>query len=87
MNITNTFLDLRPVVERAASSFGKVAILYRTALGDSDDLCFRSNWAVIADPSIRQTMPDLFRAGEVLAPHPGFRVWTDDFSSLWGILY
>ncbi len=68
MNITNTFLNLRPVVERAASSFGKIAILYRLKPEDDDDLCFRSNWVVVADPSIRQTAPNLFRAGEVLAP-------------------
>jgi hypothetical protein len=44
------------------------------------------SWVVVADPPIRQTMPNLFRAGEVLAPHPGFRMWTDDFASLWEIL-
>ena len=87
VNITNTYLDLRAVIERAAASFGKLALLYRLQPDDDDFLCFTSSWVIVADPSIRQTAPNLYRAGELLPPHPGFRLWTDDFSSLWGILY
>ena len=87
VNITNTYLDLRPVVERAASYFGKLAIYYRFTPDDDDFLCYTSSWIAIADPSIRQTAPDLVKAGEVLAPRRNFRMWTDDFSSMWGILY
>ncbi len=87
MHITNTFLDMRPVVERAATSFGKMAILYALKKSEDDDTCFRSSWVVVADPSIRETSPELFRAGQVLTPYPAFRMWTDDFSSLWGIFY
>ena len=28
MNISNTYLDLEPVMERAAAAFGKVALVY-----------------------------------------------------------
>jgi hypothetical protein len=87
VNITNTFLNLAPVVERAAASFGKIAIHYHLEPNDDDFLCFSSNWAVVADPALRTAAPDLFRGFEMLTPKPGFRAWTDDFSSLWGILY
>jgi hypothetical protein len=86
-NVTNTFLNLSPVVERAAAGFGKIALRYRLKPNDEDLLCFSSGWVVIGDPSLREQSPDLFRAGELLQPQPGFRAWTDDYSSLWGILY
>jgi len=87
VNVTNTYLDLRPVVERAASYFGKIAIYYRFTPDEDDSLCYTSSWIAIADPSIRQSAPDLVKAGTVLDPKPDFRMWTDDFSSMWGILY
>ncbi len=86
VNITNTFLDLRAVIERAASHFGKVAVLNQVDSSDDDFMCFTSGWVIVADPSIRNSAPGWYRDGEVLAPHPQFRMWTDDYSSLWGIL-
>jgi len=86
VNISNNYLDLRPVMERAASHFGKLAIVYSFTPEDDDELCFPSSWVVMADPAIRQNAPELVKAGEILAPRPDFRMWTDDFSSLWGIL-
>ncbi|MBZ5607696.1 MAG: fused MFS/spermidine synthase [Acidobacteriia bacterium] len=87
VNVTNTYLDLRPVMERAASYFGKIAIYYDLEPDEDDDsFCFGSDWVAIADPSIRQTAPELVKAGQVLAPRSDFRMWTDDFSSMWGVL-
>jgi SAM-dependent methyltransferase len=85
VNVTNTYLDLRPVVERAASYFGRIAIFYHVDEYE-DSFCTTSSWTAIADPSIRQTAPDLVQAGQILTPHPSFRMWTDDFSSMWGVL-
>jgi hypothetical protein len=87
VNATNTFLDLRPVIERAAASYGKIALLYSLNPEEDDSFCYRSSWAVVADASIRETSPALYRNGDLLRARPGFRLWTDDFSSLWGILY
>ena len=87
VNVTNTYLDLRPVVERAASYFGKIAIYYHFTPDEDDSLCYTSSWIAIGDPSIRQSAPDLLKAGAVLGPRPDFRMWTDDFSSMWGILF
>jgi hypothetical protein len=41
---------------------------------------------LVADPSIRYSAPGLLAAGQILPPSAGFRMWTDDFSNLWGIL-
>ena len=87
VNVTNTYLDLRPVVERAASSLGKIAIYYHFSPDEDDFLCYSSSWIAIASPALRQSAPNLFKSGSVLSPKPGFRMWTDDFSSMWGILF
>jgi spermidine synthase len=86
VNISNRYLDLTRVVERAASSFGKLAILYSFTAAESDLFCYSSRWVLVAPPSIRQSAPGLAKAGEILAPSRGFRMWTDDFSNMWGIL-
>ncbi|HEY3841139.1 MAG TPA: fused MFS/spermidine synthase [Bryobacteraceae bacterium] len=87
VNATNTFLNLRPVVERAATTFGKIAVVYELQPPDDDLLCYHSIWVILADPSFRETSRALFQQGELIPPNPRFRTWTDDFSSLWGILY
>ena len=86
VNISNNYLDMRPVLERAASSFHKIALYYSLDPSEDDLLCYKSGWVVIADPTIRQTSPEFVKAGEILSPIRNFRVWTDDYSSLWGIL-
>jgi spermidine synthase len=85
VNITNAYLDLRRVVERAANHFGKIAIHYSDEPIDNF-VCFPSDWVLIADPSIRESAPKLAEAGQALGPSAGFRLWTDDFSNLWSIL-
>jgi len=87
VNITNTYLNLGPVIERAAAYLNKIAIVYEFVPEPDDFVCYTSTWAVIADSGTRQTMPELVKAGKILSPRPDFRMWTDDFSSLWEILY
>ena len=86
VNITNTYLDLRPVVERAAAAFGKVALVYDFTPEADDFLCFWSSWTLIMDPATAAAHPDLERAGTVLRQERPFRTWTDDFSNMFSIL-
>jgi hypothetical protein len=74
------------VIERAAFSFGRLAILYSFAAAESDLFCYSSSWVLVAPPSIRELAPELVKAGQILPPSPKFRVWTDDFSNMWSIL-
>ena len=85
VNISNAYLDLRRVMERAASHFGKIALLYSDMPFDNF-VCYANAWVLIADPTIRESSPELAKAGVVLAPNPNFRMWTDDFSNMWNIL-
>ncbi|HJT87194.1 MAG TPA: fused MFS/spermidine synthase [Bryobacteraceae bacterium] len=83
VNISNAYLNLEPVVERAASSFGKIALAYDYYGDVFDDFCFSCSWAVVVDPN---SHPELQKEFRRINPKRGFRVWTDDFSNLFGIL-
>ena len=87
---TNRFVDISPVVERLAADFGYTAVLV------SDQPSGNSNgpdyWRSSTDQIIVTRNSDLLArrairdAAEPLAPHPGFRVWTDDFYNLLRVL-
>jgi SAM-dependent methyltransferase len=87
VNISNRYLDLRPVMAQAAHGFGKVALLYDYSPKDDDDMCFSCSWVLLMDPATRASAPPLLLAtAKELRPQPGFRMWTDDFSNLLQIL-
>jgi hypothetical protein len=89
VNITNSFLDLEPVIERAATDFGKVSLAYHWDAEMDDDeggLCFSCSWALIMAASTLDAHPQLARDAKRLGPHPHFREWTDDFSNMYSIL-
>ena len=86
VNVTNHYLDLRPVIAAAAAAFGKVALLYQYHPDEDNFLCFDCAWVLIMDPSAASALPRLERAGDPLRPRPKFRLWTDDFSNLFQII-
>jgi len=86
VNITNTYLDLRPVMERAAAAFDKVALVYDFSPDDDDFLCFACSWTLIMDRATLDAHPELRQDAEVLQPTRPFRMWTDDFSNMYSIL-
>ena len=86
VNATNSYLDLAPVMERAATAFGKVALYYDFNAEPSDFLCFSCSWALVMDRSTLDKHPELARNADVLQPHRNFRAWTDDYSNMYGIL-
>ena len=86
VNVTNTYLDLRPVMERAAAAFGKVALVYDYTPEENDSVCFVSSWALVMDGATAAAHSGLQRAGTVLRQDRPFRVWTDDFSNMFSIL-
>ena len=85
VHISNSYLNLKPVVERAAAWFGKQALDVTNPNDDSMGV-FRSNWILIATPPESQGAPEMRRAGVPQARSPSFRLWTDDYSNLLGIL-
>jgi hypothetical protein len=86
LNITNTYLDMQPVMAAAAAHYGKVAMVYALQPKEGDAFCRRSVWAFIMDAKQADNLPDAMKEGVRLSPRPGFKPWTDNFSNLLGIL-
>lgn len=87
VNISNKYLDLEPVMRRAAESLGKAGFIYHYAPAADDPLCFGCSWTLMMDAATARAHPDLVQhASAERNPRKSFRVWTDDFSNLYGIL-
>lgn len=86
VHVTNTYLDLRPVMAAAAAHLGRVALLLELPRGHNDPYCRRSSWVVFITPAQAAALPAPLQGGEVLSERAGFRPWTDTFSNLFDIL-
>jgi hypothetical protein len=85
VHITNRYLDLAPVVQAAAESLGKRAMVVDDE-GDEEEETFRSTWVLVSGRQEFFDSPDIKEAGKLLeqATHPP--VWTDDYSNLFSVL-
>lgn len=81
VNISNKYIDLRPVMERAARQFGRVPLCYDFEPGEEDLLCYWATWVLLVEPSSK-----LAAGGPRIQPFPRFRMWTDDYSNLFSVL-
>lgn len=86
VNITNNYLDLRPVVATAAKRFGKIAIEIDNEPDESNEECFLSHYALVMSPERYAATPDFRVNSKLIEPTPGFREWTDAFSNLFAIV-
>jgi SAM-dependent methyltransferase len=85
VHVSNRFLELEPVVEKIASTL-KLAHLQVESEEDEEGNCFASTWILLAkDPRLFEQDP-IRGGGQPVAFRPGIRLWTDDYSSLFGIL-
>ncbi len=84
VHITNRFLDLLPVVQTAATHFGKQARLVAHE-GDRSELSFYSNWVLVTADGAFFEQPAL-QAAQAIEARPGFVPWRDDYSSLLSVL-
>jgi hypothetical protein len=81
LHITNSHLDLEPVVERLARDFGKQALVVVDREGDGREI---SRWALLSSEPIQA--PLITKAALRLASRPELRLWTDDYNNLFQIL-
>jgi SAM-dependent methyltransferase len=87
VNISNKYLDLEPVMQRAAEALGKAGFVYHYSPPADDILCFGCSWTLLMNGEGARAHPELARhATRDLRPSRPFRVWTDDFSNLYSIL-
>ncbi len=86
VHISNKYLDLQPVIERAIVALHKVALVIETNEDESGN-CFGTTWVVVTgDPKVL-ARPE-FDAADSAPPRgrPGVGLWTDDYSNLFRIL-
>ncbi len=86
VNISNSYLTLDPVMERAAAAFDKTAMVYHWNAPKDDPLCFSCSWALIMSRETAAAYPELSLDAQVLTQKRPFRIWTDDFSNMFSIL-
>jgi hypothetical protein len=88
VNISNKYLNLEQVMERAASALGKVALVYHYDPPESDSFCFSCSWTLVMDRVTAAVHPELRQNAKELQLVTGhaFRTWTDDFSNMFSIL-
>jgi len=83
LHITNTHLDLAPVVDTITRKLGKHAVMI-TNDRDGDREIYSSTWALISSKPL--TTPAIEDAAEELPHRPELRPWTDDYNNLFQIL-
>jgi hypothetical protein len=100
LHISNAFLNLQPVVSRAAARLGWEVILiedFRKRDRDASDGpraaedrragLYTSSWTVLSEDPLRLRAKSLWGARTALEePPPDLRLWTDDDTSLFPIL-
>ena len=83
-HISNSFLDLAPVVKAEAEHAGLPAVLVSTS--DDEYGGYAADWVLITRNQEFLSLPAVKDAAEDIELKPGLRLWTDDYSSLLPIL-
>jgi SAM-dependent methyltransferase len=84
VHISNTHLDLAPVVQSEAAALHKEALLFDTE--DDEQEVYGATWVLLAGQKEVMQKPAFRDAGTPLKPRPSLRLWTDDYSNLFQIL-
>jgi hypothetical protein len=84
VHITNGFLDLTPVLAAAPAEMNTPAVLMNNAW-NATRYADAANW-VLMGGDFNSIEALRHAGGMVLTATPGFRPWTDDYSSLLGLL-
>lgn len=88
VNISNNYLDLRPVVWRAAEELSLYASMIDTPVQSYHPVGVRSRWIfLVRDPEVLDA-PEIHANKESLEDTlPGIQLWTDQYSNLFEILW
>ncbi len=86
VHISNRYLDLEGVVQTAAQANGKVALDFSNDREEDDEVCFSSTWILVMNEQTRKSYEKQLVTGTTMKAPENFRVWTDSFSNLVGVL-
>jgi spermidine synthase len=84
-HVSNTYLDLGPVVAQEAEHAGLSAVMVSSP-DDEYTGGYAADWVLVTANRDFLALPKVSKAAEAIAPKPGLRLWTDDYSSLWPIV-
>jgi len=84
VHVSNRYVDLEPIVAKAAAESGKIARLIEN---DSDvaEGISRASWVLVTSRKDLFDRP-AFRKATMIDVPLNFRAWTDDYSNLWKVL-
>ena len=63
-----------------------MALEFSDERDEGDEVCYGSTWVVVMNEATRQAHATHLAAGKRMESPTGFRVWTDSFSNLIGVL-
>jgi spermidine synthase len=84
-HVSNTFLDLAPVVKQLADNAGMQAVRV-TSPEDVSIQVLASEWVLVTANAEFLAKPAVVRARQPIEVPAGLRLWTDDYSSLFPII-
>ena len=85
VHVSNSYLNLAPVVAQGAAALGKQSRLISNG-NNSDNDESSADWVLVADPSALARLRDGQEVGSPVAIRPDLRLWADDYSSLTQII-
>jgi hypothetical protein len=89
VHVTNSYLDIQSVVERAAAYFGKDALVIESP-GNPGEGTREATWVLIANRGVLDKLRDKASPSAASASVRGATssagLWTDDYSNLLGAL-
>jgi SAM-dependent methyltransferase len=84
VHVSNSHLELEPVVQLAADALGKHTLLVDTA--DGEFMVYGATWVLLANSPEVFKKPIFHVPDSKITPKRGLRAWTDDYSNLFQIL-
>ena len=85
VHVSNKYLDLQPVVETAAASLNKQAVIIEND-ADKTQGIYASTWILLGNANSLLNDSRIIDAGDVLEGGGHSQLWTDDYSSLLPLL-
>jgi hypothetical protein len=85
VHVSNRYFKLEPVVQRIADSLGKQAIKVNNE-ADDDNAVYDADWVLVGGRLEFFNAPDVKAASTPMPEVSNVRLWTDDYSSLFGVL-
>lgn len=85
VHVSNRFIDLKPVVERAARALGKQTLVVETD-DDTEGTCFGTTWMLVTANKAMLELEPFKKGGTKAEPAPWLPVWTDDYSNIFKVL-